>query len=98
MQRLCGSLETMLPSETRLLLCERQRCEENSRRSSRAMSHGLTLVHISRCPFDSRDVWDKAKGAAKVTINGDTWRSTVGNRGRSTGTESSMARRGVAQR
>jgi hypothetical protein len=31
--------------------------------------------------FDSRDVWGKAKMPVKVTINGDTWRSTVGNRG-----------------
>ena len=32
-------------------------------------------------PFDTRDVWDKAKVPVKVTINGYTWRSTVGNRG-----------------
>jgi uncharacterized protein DUF1905/bacteriocin resistance YdeI/OmpD-like protein len=32
-------------------------------------------------PFDSRDVWGKAKVPVKVTINGYTWRSTVGNRG-----------------
>jgi ketosteroid isomerase-like protein len=28
---------------------EHETCEKNSRRSSRAMSQGLTLVHISRC-------------------------------------------------
>jgi bifunctional DNA-binding transcriptional regulator/antitoxin component of YhaV-PrlF toxin-antitoxin module len=33
-------------------------------------------------PFDTRDVWGKAKVPVKVTINGYTWRSTVGNRGR----------------
>ena len=32
-------------------------------------------------PFDTRGVWGKAKVPAKVTINGYTWRSTVGNRG-----------------
>src|SRR5262252_7870409 len=32
-------------------------------------------------PFDTRDVWDKAKVPVKVTINGYTWRNTVGNRG-----------------
>ncbi|MFZ1139242.1 MAG: YdeI/OmpD-associated family protein [Candidatus Sulfotelmatobacter sp.] len=32
-------------------------------------------------PFNSRDVWGKAKVPVKVTINGYTWRSTVGNRG-----------------
>jgi hypothetical protein len=32
-------------------------------------------------PFDTRDIWGKAKVPVKVTINGYTWRSTVGNRG-----------------
>ncbi len=32
-------------------------------------------------PFDTRVVWGKAKVPFKVTINGYTWRSTVGNRG-----------------
>jgi bifunctional DNA-binding transcriptional regulator/antitoxin component of YhaV-PrlF toxin-antitoxin module len=32
-------------------------------------------------PFDTRDVWGKARVPVKVTINGYTWRSTVGNRG-----------------
>ena len=32
-------------------------------------------------PFDPREVWGKAKVPVKVTINGYTWRSTVGNRG-----------------
>ena len=32
-------------------------------------------------PFDTRDVWGKAKVPVKVTINGYTWCSTVGNRG-----------------
>jgi Domain of unknown function (DUF1905)/Bacteriocin-protection, YdeI or OmpD-Associated len=32
-------------------------------------------------PFDTRDVWGKAKVPVKVTINGYMWRSTVGNRG-----------------
>jgi hypothetical protein len=31
-------------------------------------------------PFDTRDVWGKAKVPVTVTINGYTWRSTVGNR------------------
>jgi len=34
-----------------------------------------------KLPFDTRDVWGKAKVPVKVTINGYTWRSTVGNRG-----------------
>jgi hypothetical protein len=32
-------------------------------------------------PFDTRDVWGKAKVPVRVTINSYTWRSTVGNRG-----------------
>ena len=32
-------------------------------------------------PFDTREVWGKAKVPVKVTINGYTWCSTVGNRG-----------------
>src|SRR6516165_10129762 len=32
-------------------------------------------------PFDTRDVWGRAKVPVKVTINGYTWRSTVGNKG-----------------
>ena len=32
-------------------------------------------------PFDTRDIWGKGKIPVKVTINGYTWRSTVGNRG-----------------
>ena len=32
-------------------------------------------------PFDTREVWGKAKVPVKVTINGYTCRSTVGNRG-----------------
>jgi uncharacterized protein DUF1905/bacteriocin resistance YdeI/OmpD-like protein len=32
-------------------------------------------------PFDTREVWGKAKVPVKVAINGYTWRSTVGNRG-----------------
>ena len=32
-------------------------------------------------PFETREVWGKAKVPVKVTINGYTWRSTVGNRG-----------------
>src|SRR6516165_6711132 len=32
-------------------------------------------------PFDTRDVWGKAKVPVKVNVNGYPWRSTVGNRG-----------------
>jgi hypothetical protein len=32
-------------------------------------------------PFDTREVWGKAKVPVKVTINDYSWRSTVGNRG-----------------
>src|SRR5215471_9926485 len=32
-------------------------------------------------PFDTQDVWGKAKVPVKVTINSYIWRSTVGNRG-----------------
>lgn len=50
-------------------------------------------------PFDTRDVWGKAKVPVKVTINGYTWRSTVGNR---TGIQyivvNSDARRGAGVR
>ena len=31
-------------------------------------------------PFDTREVWGRAKVPVRVTINGYTWRSTVGNR------------------
>src|SRR2546426_11027546 len=44
------------------------------------MSLATTRVHRS-LPFDTREVWGKAKVPVKVTINGYTWRSTVGNRG-----------------
>lgn len=32
-------------------------------------------------PFDTREVWGRAKVPVKVTVNRYTWRSTVGNRG-----------------
>ena len=32
-------------------------------------------------PFDARTVWGKARVPVNVTINGHTWRSTVGTRG-----------------
>lgn len=32
-------------------------------------------------PFDTREVWGKARVPVKVTINGYSWRSTVANRG-----------------
>ena len=32
-------------------------------------------------PFDTREIWGKAKVPVKVTINDYTWRSTVGTRG-----------------
>ena len=32
-------------------------------------------------PFDTREVWGKAKVPVRVTIRSYTWRSTVGNRG-----------------
>ena len=47
----------------------------NGDESRRDASAAFTL------PFDTRDVWGKAKVPVKVTINGYTWRSTVGNRG-----------------
>jgi hypothetical protein len=47
-------------------------------------------------PFDTRDVWGKAKVPVKVTINGYAWRSTVGNRG-GIRTSSSMPRHAEAQ-
>ena len=31
-------------------------------------------------PFGTREVWGKARVPLKVTIQGYTWRSTVGNR------------------
>ncbi|HXY50054.1 MAG TPA: YdeI/OmpD-associated family protein [Terriglobales bacterium] len=31
-------------------------------------------------PFDTREAWGKAKVPVRVTLNGYTWRSTVGNR------------------
>jgi Domain of unknown function (DUF1905)/Bacteriocin-protection, YdeI or OmpD-Associated len=32
-------------------------------------------------PFDTREIWGKARVPVRVTINGYSWRSTVGNRG-----------------
>jgi hypothetical protein len=40
----------------------------------------IRLRPLCMLPFDTRDVWGKAKVPLKVTINGYTWRSTVGNR------------------
>ncbi|HEX6502718.1 MAG TPA: YdeI/OmpD-associated family protein [Terriglobales bacterium] len=51
------------------------RAKLNGDESRRDASASFTL------PFDTRDVWGKAKVPVKVTINGYTWRSTVGNRG-----------------
>ena len=47
----------------------------NGDESRRDASASFTL------PFDTRQVWGKAKVPVRVTINGYTWRSTVGNRG-----------------
>ena len=47
----------------------------NGDQSKKDASAAFTL------PFDTRDVWGKTKVPVKVTINGYTWRSTVGNRG-----------------
>ena len=47
----------------------------NGDKSRKDASASFTL------PFDTRGVWGQAKVPVKVTINGYTWRSTVGNRG-----------------
>jgi len=46
----------------------------NGDRSRKDASAYFTL------PFDTRDVWGRAKVPVKVTIHRYTWRSTVGNR------------------
>jgi bifunctional DNA-binding transcriptional regulator/antitoxin component of YhaV-PrlF toxin-antitoxin module len=51
------------------------RTKLNGDQSRKNASASFTL------PFDTREVWGKAKVPVKVTINGYTWRSTVGNRG-----------------
>ena len=51
------------------------RTKLNGDQSRKDASAAFTL------PFDTRDVWGKAKVPVRVTINGYTWRSTVGNRG-----------------
>lgn len=51
------------------------RAKLNGDESRRDASASFTL------PFDTRDVWGRAKVPVKVTINGYTWRSTVANRG-----------------
>lgn len=51
------------------------RAKLNGDESRRDASASFTL------PFETRDVWGRAKVPVKVTINGYTWRSTVGNRG-----------------
>lgn len=50
------------------------RAKLNGDESRKDASASFTL------PFDTRDVWGKAKVPVKVTINDYTWRSTVGNR------------------
>jgi hypothetical protein len=51
------------------------RAKLNGDESRKDASASFTL------PFDTRDVWGRAKVPVKVTINGYPWRSTVGNRG-----------------
>lgn len=51
------------------------RAKLNGDESRKDASASFTL------PFDTRAVRGKAKEPVKVTINGYTWRSTVGNRG-----------------
>ena len=51
------------------------RAKLNGDESRKDASASFTL------PFDTRAVWGKAKVPVKVTINGYTWRRTVGNRG-----------------
>jgi len=51
------------------------RAKLNGDESRKDASASFTL------PFDTRDVWGRAKVPVRVTINGYTWRSTVGNRG-----------------
>jgi Domain of unknown function (DUF1905) len=51
------------------------RAKLNGDQSRAGASASFTL------PFDTREVWGKAKVPVKATINGYTWRSTVGNRG-----------------
>src|SRR5690349_13217389 len=51
------------------------RAKLNGDESRKDASAAFTL------PFDTRDVWGKAKVPVKVRINGYIWRSTVGNRG-----------------
>ena len=51
------------------------RAKLNGDESRKDASASFTL------PFDTRDVWGRAKVPVKVSINGYTWRSTVGNRG-----------------
>jgi hypothetical protein len=51
------------------------RTKLNGDQSRKNASASFTL------PFDTREVWGKAKIPVKVAINGYTWRSTVGNRG-----------------
>ena len=42
-------------------------------------SSGRMETAAIRLPFDTRDVWGKARVPVKVTINGYVWRSTVTN-------------------
>ena len=54
---------------------EEFRAKLNGDKSRKDASASFTL------PFDTRDVWGRAKVPLKVTINGYTWRSMAGNRG-----------------
>ena len=40
---------------------------------------GKMDIAFIELPFDTREVWGKARVPVKVTVNGYTWRSTVAN-------------------
>ncbi len=42
---------------------------------------GKSEIASFTLPFDTREVWGKARVPVRVTINGYEWRSTVANRG-----------------
>src|SRR5215472_4922673 len=56
------------------------KCEKSSERNLREMSHGRMRAPRLLCR-STPEMSGKAKVPVKVTINGYTWRSTVGNRG-----------------
>ena len=80
MKRLCGSLETMLPSEDTIAIVQASKMRRGLKTKLKGDKSRADASAYFTLPFN----WQfsgKAKVPVKVIINGYTWHSTVGNRG-----------------